>query len=105
MADLFFETGTAADRGAFVTGDDGILRCAKRELAANDPRAAEGAKIDLTPAEVTLLKEVAGAIQVLTLSQKPDGRRAALDGAIRQSRDDAEGTAPAGVPAPTAGRR
>ena len=100
MADLFFETGTAADRGAFVTGDDGILRCAKRELAANDPRAAEGAKIDLTPAEVTLLKEVAGAIQVLTLSQKPDGRRAALDGAIRQSRDDAEGTAPAGVPAP-----
>jgi diketogulonate reductase-like aldo/keto reductase len=56
LSDLWFETGTDADLGTFVTGTDGLLRCAKREMAATDPRlAASLEKIDLGPAEVKRL--------------------------------------------------
>ena len=41
LTDLWFETGTDADLGTFVTGEDGLLRCAKRAMASDDPRWAE----------------------------------------------------------------
>ena len=70
-----------------------------RQARARRQRPARGGgprRSTWVPAEVTLLKEVAGAI--VALSQKPDGRRAALDARSADARR--RRTAPAGVPAP-----
>jgi diketogulonate reductase-like aldo/keto reductase len=89
-ADLLCHTGTAADAGTFITGEDGKLRAGKDE-AKLSARAA----VELNAEQAKLLRDFGEVVGCIEMFAAPGDKRKAIDDKLAATSEQVQATSTA----------